>query len=418
VKKDFLYVVLASALPALGNFVAVALALRHLDADWLGRSYALLAFFYIAIDLFNFGSPRIFTIDRVRSKVSTLIFLDVVSAVGSTIVFASVTHFIAQRGLVAQPRFAYSLVIAPACFGLSHFSLGVLRLYGRSAVVCAVSTVSAFSRVAVVWLVVVNADLQPMLPDLLLLVEAGYGAMLLLTYLATVMSGNRHVGELDASTGGPGRFNPWTFAYLDFLKEHRKEILGSWYSNAVFSGAKHADIMLVTLVLGPSAAALYRGVKSVHNLAFNSGQAFALVVASRLGAAMSSLRSVRRAPVALGAAAGVVLVASVSWVALRVHLFPTASLGEPIRQFAFMFAAFLGAGVIFVCRICSLHVFSIDQQAFVRLSSLEAGASLILVTLLSYALGLVGATLGPVLAGSFVLSLSARLSTKPIAVSV
>jgi len=176
--------------------------------------------------------------------------------------------------------------------------------------------------------------------------------------------------------------------------------------------------MLVTLVLGPSAAALYRGVKSVHNLAFNSGQAFALVVANRLRGAMLSLQRVRRAPVALAAVAGVALVGSISWVALRVHLFPTASLGEPVRQFAFMFAAFLGAGVIFFCRIYSLHVFSIDQRSFVRLSSLEAGASLMLVTLLSYGLGLVGATLGPVLGGALVLGLSARLSTKPIAASI
>jgi hypothetical protein len=37
--------------------------------------------------------------------------------------------------------------------------------------------------------------------------------------------------------------------------------------------------------------------------------------------------------------------------------------------------------------------------------------------MLSYGLGLIGATLGPVLGGALVLGLSARLSTKRIAVS-
>ena len=68
-KRDVVYVVLASALPATGNFVAVALALRYLDAEWLGKSYALLAFFFVAIDLFNFGSPRIFTVEIGRAHV-------------------------------------------------------------------------------------------------------------------------------------------------------------------------------------------------------------------------------------------------------------------------------------------------------------------------------------------------------------
>src|SRR5471030_2737010 len=98
-KRDVVYVMLASALPALGNFVAVALALRYLDAQWLGKSYALVAFFFVAIDLFNFGSPRIFTVEKVRSQVSTLIFLDCLSALGSTLVFATVGTLLANYGL-------------------------------------------------------------------------------------------------------------------------------------------------------------------------------------------------------------------------------------------------------------------------------------------------------------------------------
>jgi hypothetical protein len=416
VKKDFLYVVLASALPAMGNFGAVTLALRHLDADWLGRSYALLAFFYIAIDLFNFGSPRIFTIERIRLRVPTLIFLDVASAIGSTLVFGTVTVLLAQKSLFAQPRHLWILVVAPACFGLSHFSLGVLRLYGRSGLVCVISTVSALSRVAVVELIITQRSLEPMLPDLLLLVEAVYGAMMLSAYLVTVTFGRSRPGDV-GSYPEAGRFNPWTFGYVEFLRENAKEILGSWYSNAIFSGAKHADIMIVTLVLGPSAAALYRGVKSVHNLAFNSGQAFALVVSGKLNRVLSSLARFRRAFILAGAAAGVVFLALISWIALRVQMFPTASLGAPGVQFAFMLATFLGAGVIFICRIFSLHVFSLDRRTFVKLSTLEAGASLLLVSTFSWLIGLVGATLGVVLGGAIVLTWSARLRARPDVVS-
>lgn len=410
-KKDFLYVVLASALPALGNFVAVAMALRHLDPDWLGKSYALLAFFYIAIDLFNFGSPRIFTVERIRARVSTLIFLDVLSATGSTLVFASVGFWLTKTGLFAQPRFIWTLFVAPACYGLSHFSLGVLRLYGRSGTVCAISTVSALSRVAIVALVVSQHRLQPMLPDLLLLVEAAYGAMMLLAYIATASVGNRRPADF-ASYPDAKQFDPWTFPYREFFKENRKEILGSWYSNAIFSGAKFADIMIVTVILGPAAAALYRGVKSVHNLAFNSGQAFALVVSGRLARAGLSLQRVSGAMAVAGGIGGLGLLVLASWIALRVHLFPTALLGAPALQFGFLFAAFLGAGVIFVCRIFSLHVFAVNRRVFVGISSVEVGASLTLVTVLSYGFGLIGATSGIALAGGVVLALSVSFSRK------
>jgi len=415
-KKDFLYVVLASALPALGNFIAVAVALRHLDPDWLGKSYALLAFFYVTIDLFNFGSPRIFTVERIRSRVSTLIFLDFASATGSTIVFASLTGWFAQTGLFAQPHYVWTLIAAPACYGLSHFSLGVLRLYGRSGLVCLISTISALSRVGVVLLVIAMQDLQPMLPDFLLLVEAAYGAMLLLAYLATARGGNARPADF-ASYPNAGRFNPWTFRYREFFSENRKEILGSWYSNAIFSGAKHADIMIVTFILGPSAAALYRGVKSVHNLAFNSGQAFALVVSGKLARAIAPLLRMRAAAALAGSAIAIALLTLSSWIALRIHLFPTGLLGGPAVQFGFLFAAFLGAGVIFVCRIFSLHVFSIDRRSFVRISSLEVGASLLLVSALSYVFGLIGATSGIAVAGAIVLALSARIRAEPVTAS-
>ncbi|MBW0446230.1 hypothetical protein EN871_07890 [bacterium M00.F.Ca.ET.228.01.1.1] len=411
-KKDFLYVVLASALPALGNFIAVAVALRHLDPDWLGKSYALLAFFYVTIDLFNFGSPRIFTVERIRSRVSTLIFLDFASATGSTIVFASLAGWLARTGLFAEPHYVWTLIAAPACYGLSHFSLGVLRLYGRSGLVCLVSTISALSRVGVVLLVIVVQHLRPMLPDLLLLVEAAYGAMLLLAYLATARGGNARPADF-ASYPNAERFNPWTFRYREFLSENRKEILGSWYSNAIFSGAKHVDIMIVTFILGPSAAALYRGVKSVHNLAFNSGQAFALVVSGKLTRAIAPLLRMRAAAALAGSAIAIALLTLSSWIALRIHLFPTSLLGAPVAQFGFLFAAFLGAGVIFVCRIFSLHVFSIDRRSFVRISSLEVAASLLFVSALSYVFGLIGATSGIALAGAIVLVLSTRIRAKP-----
>jgi len=146
VKRDVIYSMLASTLPALGNFVAVALALRHMFSFWLGKSYALVSFFFIAIDLFNFGSARIFTVEAVRSSVPTLIFLDCLSALGSTAVFAPAGILLGRYGLIAQPEFVILMVLAPVCYGLSHFSLGALRACGRSGAICAISLTSALSR--------------------------------------------------------------------------------------------------------------------------------------------------------------------------------------------------------------------------------------------------------------------------------
>lgn len=405
-KKDFVYVMLSSALPAIGNFLAVAFALRHIDSAWLGKSYALIAFFYIAIDLFNFGSPRIFTIDRVRSKISSLIFLDCFSAVGSTVTFISIGSIFVHYGVFAKPQLAVSMVLAPVCYGLSHFSLGALRLYGKSGIVCAISTFSAFCRVGVVALVVNYPASLRWLPDLMLAVEASYGAMLLCAYIFAVMADESNAKTLIAAA--EERVNFIEFNYVSFILEHRKDILSSWYANAIFSAAKYADIMIVTFILGPSAAALYRGAKSVHNLAFNSGQAFALVVNNKLNRIKLSGR-VRGIWSILGILLGTAGLVFISWLALRWHLFPTANIGSRSLQLCFLFVAFFGAAMIFACRIFSLRAFSVNLKSFVRISSIEVGVTLVLVAALSWPLGLLGAVMGIAISGLLVLSMLIRV---------
>jgi hypothetical protein len=408
-KRDVVYVMLASALPALGNFVAVALALRYLDAQWLGKSYALVAFFFVAIDLFNFGSPRIFTVEKVRSQVSTLIFLDCLSALGSTLVFATVGTLLANYGLFAHTQLGVLMVLAPMSYGLSHFSLGVLRFYGRSGTICMISTVSALSRVLIVMLLVKRRTLDAYLPDLLLLVEAVYGVMLLVAYLYAVRRGPPRDSEFFRPEAG--KFNFFTFDYKTFFVQNRKEILGSWYGNAIFSGVKNVDIMIVTFIVGPAAGSLYRGVKSVHNLAFNCGQGVALVLSGGHKRIMVALLHLpQRHVMAACVVVLVVLVSFASWLACRIHLFPIAVLGSHAIQFGFMFVAFLGAALIFVCRVLSLLVFSVNRASFVTISTLEVGASLLFVSVLSYCFGLIGALTGIVITGVLVLVLSLAIS--------
>ncbi len=410
-KRDAVYVMLASALPAFGNFVAVALALHYLDAAWLGKSYALIAFFFVAIDLFNFGSPRIFTIEKVRSHVSTLIFLDCLSALGSTVVFVAVGTLFANYGLFARTQFGVMMVLAPMSYGLSHFSLGVLRFYGRSGTICAISTVSAMSRVLIIMLLVERRSLDAYLPDLLLFVEALYGVMLLVAYLHSLRRGPPRDSEFFRPEAE--KFNFRTFDYKAFFVQNREEILGSWYGNAIFSGAKHVDIMIVTFIVGPAAGSLYRGVKSVHNLAFNSGQGVALVLSGGFKRVMAALLHLPNGRVT---AAGVVflfvLVSFASWLACRIHLFPIAVLGSYAMQFGFMFVAFLGATLIFVCRVLSLLVFSANRASFVTISTLEVGTSLLFVSVLSYGFGLIGALTGIVIVGVLVLGLSLAISRR------
>ena len=400
VKRDVAYTMLASALPALGNFFAVAFALRHMDAVWLGKSYALLAFFFVAIDLFNFGSPRIFTLDRVRSKVPTLIFLDCLSALGSTAVFVPIGLYLAQCGLIAQTQLAGLMVLAPICYGMSHFSLGALRLCGRSGVICAISLTSALSRVLIIYWLVKHRDLQEYLPDLLLLVEAGYGAMLLLAYLTARQADRK-------------QFSFRMFDYRTFFIENRREILGSWYANAIFSGAKHLDMILVTFIVGPAGGSLYRGVKSIHNLAFNFGQGIALLLTGKLKhRADLLLLSIRRCEMAAGGLVSLVIIALASLLACRIKLFPLAEIGSHALQVAFMFAAFAGATLIFLCRVLSLLVFSANRASFVLVSTLEVSMSLILISGMSYAVGLIGALSGILIATATVMSMSFALSRR------
>jgi hypothetical protein len=382
-RKDLAYVTLGSALPAMSNFVAVVFALKYLDAAWLGRSYALLALFFVSIDVFNFGSARLYSVEKIRERFPSLLFLDAVSAIGSALFFAVAAAVLSRSGAIALPQFLPMLVIAPVGYATSHFALGYLRLKGGNGAICAVSTVSALSRCAVIWFIATNASWSPYLPDLLLLVEGSYGAMLLGTYLVL-----RRLDRVNQNVSSG------LAAFPQLAKLGGKELVSSWYSNAIFSGAKHVDVIIAAMLLGPAGAALYRGAKSVHNVAFNLGQALALVLHSRIHAWFSE--SKKRLSVlsafALGAA-GIALVGLATFCAYKIGLFPTASLGTPSIQCLFLLLIFTGAALMFACRITSLAVFSISKRSFVILSTMEVAGSLSLLSGLCVAFGVVGAAL-------------------------
>ncbi|WP_213776169.1 hypothetical protein [Caballeronia sp. dw_276] len=183
-----------------------------------------------------------------------------------------------------------------------------------------------------------------------------------------------------------------------------KELISSWYSNAIFSGAKHIDIIIAAMLLGPAGAALYRGAKSVHNLAFNFGQALALVLHARmLGWFTDFRRHVSRMSMLGLAIAAVALLALATFSAFKIKLFPTASLGAPARQCLFLLLIFTGAALMFACRLTSITVFSISKRTFVILSTLEVGASLALLSCLCLVFGVVGAALSVVVSCGSVL---------------
>ncbi|MEA3102435.1 hypothetical protein [Caballeronia mineralivorans] len=182
--------------------------------------------------------------------------------------------------------------------------------------------------------------------------------------------------------------------HCDALKLGGKKLVSRWYSNAIFSGAKHVDVIIAAMLLGPAGAALYRGAKSVHNVAFNLGQALALVIHSRIHAWFSE--STKRLSVLSAFAfgtAGIALLGLATLCAYKIGLFPTASLGTPSIQCLFLLLIFTGAALMFACRITSLVVFSISKRSFVILSTMEVAGSLSLLSGLCVAFGVVGAAL-------------------------
>jgi hypothetical protein len=379
-RKDLAYVLLGSSLPAASNFVAVVFALRYLDAGWLGQSYALLALFFVSIDLFNFGSARLYSIAKIRERFPSLLFLDTVSATGSAIFFSVAAWVLSVSGTIALPQILPMLVIAPVGYATSHFALGYLRLKGGNGAICAVSTVSALCRCAVVWFIATHSSWSLYLPDLLLLVEGSYGTMLLGAYF---LARERQ----RAIPAGPA-------ALKQLVSLGGKELVSSWYSNAIFSGAKHLDVIIAAMLLGPAGAALYRGAKSVHNLAFNFGQALALVLHARMLVWFRDFRTRVSQISALGVAiAFLTLLTFAAFFAYKIRLLPTATLGSPTRQCLFLFLIFTGAALMFACRLTSITVFSISKRTFVILSTMEVGASLVLLSCLCLIFGVVGAAL-------------------------
>jgi hypothetical protein len=406
---DLIHVVASAGLPALVNFVVAALALHLLDPVLVGRSYALLALFYVAIDAFNFGAARIYTIDRIRARFPNLLRLDCVSAFGSTVLFCLACALLGRTGSIALPNWTAMLVLAPVCYGLSHFALGFFRVTRRNGVVLVISTISALSRLAVIAVLAEYHGLRGHLPDLLLLVEAAYGALLLAAYLWVTRRG---------TTGPePSRYPPTVRGglrwYRDFTAQARGEMLSSWYANAVLSGAKHLDVLIVSAVAGPAGAALYRVAKGFNNLAFNFGQSVSLAISGNGGRALRLIGGTGFArKLAAGLSAGLVVLAAASYALLEIRLFPVHSLGGWASQFAFVFAVLLGACLVFLCRILSLWLYARSRRAFVKMATFEAVLTLALVAALGWKFGAYGAICGVGTAAFVILSSSCVLLTR------
>lgn len=382
-RRDVLYVIIGSALPAVGNFLAVVIALKSIDVEWVGRCYALMAMFFVAIDVFNIGAARIYSVSRIREEFPSLFFLDIFSAVGSAVIFFGGAFLLHSAGVVAMPRMWLILVLAPMAYAMSHFALGYLRLNGGNGLICFVSAFAAFLRVAGIWKISLEQQWEPYLPDLLLAVEAIYGLMLLGVYriVAAKRLGN------GARSRGLRLAN-----YSQIVRLARRELLSSWYSNALFSGAKHVDVMIVAAAAGPAAAGLYRGVKSIQNLAFNFGQSLAYVIQERFEYSSMLRNRGRKRVVLLGFLAtsflGCVLMAYLSCAA---KLFPLGEVGSFRHQFYFMFLAFGGALLIFCCRLISLYVFVNNSRGFVFISTFEVVGVIVALFVFSKWLGVLGA---------------------------
>ncbi|WP_175694295.1 polysaccharide biosynthesis protein [Burkholderia ambifaria] len=406
---DLIHVVASAGLPALVNFVVAALALHLLDPVLVGRSYALLALFYVAIDAFNFGSARIYTIDRIRARFPNLLRLDCVSAFGSTVLFCLACALLGRTGSIALPNWTAMLVLAPVCYGLSHFALGFFRVTRRNGVVLVISTISALSRLAVIAVLAEYHGLRGHLPDLLLLVEAAYGALLLAAYLWVTRCGTTgpEPSRYPPTVGGGLRW------YRDFIAQARGEMLSSWYANAVLSGAKHLDVLIVSAVAGPAGAALYRVAKGFNNLAFNFGQSVSLAISGNGGRALRLIGGAGFArKLAASLLAGLIVLAAASYALLEIRLFPVHSLGSRVNQFAFVFAVLLGACLVFLCRILSLWLYARSRRAFVKMASFEAILTLALVAALGWKLGAYGAICGVGAAAFVILSSSCVLLTR------
>lgn len=145
----------------------------------------------------------------------------------------------------------------------------------------------------------------------------------------------------------------------------------------------------------------------MHNLAFNLGQALALVMHSRMREWV--MASTKRLSVSsaftLGAAVSSLLAAA-TLCAYKIKLFPTASLGTPLNQWLFLLLIFTGAALMFACRITSLMVFSISKRSFLILSTMEVAGSLSLLSALCVVFGVMGAALSVALSCGCVLASS------------
>ncbi|MBP0624939.1 hypothetical protein [Cupriavidus consociatus] len=382
-RRDVIYVIAGSAIPAIGNFLAVVIALKNLNVEWAGKCYALMAMFFVAIDVFNFGAARIYSVSKIRESFPSLLFLDFFSALGSSVIFLGGVYLLHSVEVVAMPQIWLILVLAPMAYAMSHFALGYLRLNGGNGLICLVAAFAASLRVAAVWKISLEQQWEPYFPDLLLAVEAIYGLLLLGAYRIVVA---KRLGNTATSQ------SLRLANYSQIVKFAWRELLSSWYSNALFSGAKHVDVMIVAAAAGPAAAGLYRGVKSIQNLAFNFGQSLAYIVQKRFDYS-SILRNKERKSVVLFvfAAMSILGCGLMAYLSCVVNLFPLGEVGPFRQQFYFMFLVFGGALLIFSCRLISLYVFVNNSRRFVFISTFEVIGVIVALLVFTKWLGVFGA---------------------------
>lgn len=253
-----LYVLVGSFLPALLNFLAIFFGVLSIDNNKIGQVFFIMAILFLAIDTFNFGTTKLFSIDT-KFKFNELLIFDLTSGFLSSIFFIIIYFSSFYFEQVSLSIDYFLLFLIPLCFSLSYTPLGYFRTNNGNGIICIVQVFCSSLRLLGVYLCQTTYISIDDLVFFWLVVEALYGLSLFFIFFYKV----RPVYN--------SRFKLSSILYFVYIKK-------SWAQNFFSMFGKHFDVVVLNFFFGPASVALYRPVKSIINFFFNFGNSLALVL--------------------------------------------------------------------------------------------------------------------------------------------
>ena len=256
--------------PSLLNLTTLALLSTSNEITAVATALILQSLFFLSFDFASAGTSKLGANKLFVENPHSLSSLDLVSCILGAC-FSLIASLAAVRLNIISDEFSTAAYLAPiltCTYGLSQAPLGFLRISGRNQVSLVVLATIALYRLFISYIFVhkyIDADF---FITLLLLAEGLHG----LAFFALKPSSFNLRGIAEFKSG---------LSAIFVNSELRGLATAGWASNSLSGVVKHSDTIVLAVLSTSDVVVLYRPLKSIINLVFNSATSLFLALIDR-----------------------------------------------------------------------------------------------------------------------------------------